>query len=100
MELRKEPRLKANQPVTVTPLGLLGMLPVSGRVLDMSGSGLQLVLPNPVPCGSPIKVDTGHLEIIGEVCRCEPDQSVYIVGMMILRTTAVAEQPPRAIIGV
>lgn len=97
MECRKEPRLKANQPVKVTPTGMIGMPPMSGHVLDISGSGLRLVLPNPLPCGSPIKVETGHMVMLGEVCRCEPDQNAYLVGLIVLHTATVADQPSRAI---
>ena len=100
MERRKEPRLKANQSVMVTPIGMIGMPSMSGRVLDMSGSGLRLVLPNPVPCGSPIKVETEHIVMVGEVCRCELDNRVYVVGLMVLHTAAVADKPARAIMGV
>jgi len=99
MERRKEPRLKANQSVMVTPIGMIRMPAMSGRVLDMSGSGLRLVLPNPVPCGSPIKVETGHMVMVGEVCRCELDKRVYVVGLMVLHISTVADKPSRAIIG-
>jgi hypothetical protein len=100
MEHRKEPRLKANQSVMVTPIGMIAMPPLSGRVLDMSGSGLRLVLPNPVPCGSSIKVETEHMVMVGEVCRCEMDNRVYVVGLMVLHIAAVADKPSRAIMGV
>ncbi len=99
MERRKEPRLKANQPVMVTPLGMIGMPPMSGRVLDMSGSGLRLRLPNPVPCGSPIKVESQHMVMLGEVSRCQDDDGDYIVGLMLLHTASVAGKPSRAIMG-
>lgn len=89
MERRKEPRLKANQPVMVTAIGMLGMSPMSGRVLDTSGSGLRVLLPNPVPCGSSVKVETQHMVMIGEVCRCEQDQLAYCVGLMLFHTETV-----------
>jgi hypothetical protein len=100
MERRKEPRLKTNQAVMVTPIGMIGMPPVPGRVLDISGSGLRLILPNPVPCGSPIKIETRHMAIVGEVCRCERDKRVYVVGLMVLHAATVADKPARAIMGV
>ena len=84
----------------VTALGMMGMPPMSGRVVDMSGSGLQLRLPNPVPCGSPVKVESEHIVIIGEVSRCQDDDGDYIVGLMLSHTATVADKPSRAIIGV
>jgi hypothetical protein len=90
VEHRKESRLKANQPVLVTALGLMGMPPMSGRVLDMSGSGLRLRLPNPVPCGSPVKVESERMVMLGEVVRCDDDAEAYSVGLVLLHTAAVA----------
>ena len=84
----------------VTLLGMIGMPPMSGRVRDLSGGGLRLILPNPVPCGSPIKVESEHLVMLGEVCRCEPDQGEYLAGLMVLNISTVANKPSRAIMGV
>jgi PilZ domain len=87
MERRKEPRLKANQPVIVSSCGLMPMPQISGRTLDMSGSGLQLRLPNPIPCGSPVKVESDHMVLMGEVTRCQYDaEGGYIVSLMVLES--------------
>lgn len=98
MEPRREPRLKANQSVVVTVLGMMSMPPMSGSVLDMSGSGLRLRLPNPVPCGSPVKVESGPIVMSGEVSRCQDDEGAYIVGLILSHTATVADAPSRAII--
>ena len=99
MEQRKETRLKADQTVVVTDLGLASMPPVSGRVLDMSGSGLRLRLPNPLPCGSRVKVETPRMVMLGEVSRCEDDaedkNGGFIVGLTLFQTTVV-EDPSAA----
>ena len=100
MERRKEPRLKANQPVMVTSLAMMGMPPMSGCVLDMSGSGLQLRLPNPVPCGSSVKVESQHVTMLGEVSRCQDNREDFIVIVRILNTAPVAGKPSRAIMEV
>jgi hypothetical protein len=87
MERRKEPRLKANQPVIISSVGLMPMPPISGRTLDMSGSGLQLRLPNPIPCGSPVKVESEYMVLLGEVTRCQYDtEGGYIVSLMVLES--------------
>lgn len=57
-----------------------------GRVLDMSGSGLQLRLPNPVPCGSPVKVESKHMVMLAEVSRCQVDGDDYIAGLLLFET--------------
>jgi hypothetical protein len=84
VERRKEYRLKANQPVIVTALGLMETPPMSGSVLDMAGSGLQLRLPKPLPCGSPVKVESQQTVIVGEVARCEENGDGYNVGLTLL----------------
>ena len=84
----------------VTLLSMIGMPPMSGRVRDLSGGGLQLILPNPVPCGSPVKVESEHLVVLGEVCRCEPDQNEYLAGLRVLSISTVANKPSRAIMEV
>jgi hypothetical protein len=86
MERRKETRLKANQPVIVSSFGLMKMPPSVGRTVDMSGSGLRLRLPNPIPCGSPVKVEAKHLVMLGEVCRCQFEDGCYTVSVMMLQS--------------
>jgi hypothetical protein len=90
MECRKEPRLKANQPVIVSSFGLMPMPPVSGRTLDMSGSGLRLRLPNQIPCGSPVKVEAEHMVMLGEVSRCQFEGGCYTVSLMLLQSGPIS----------
>jgi hypothetical protein len=70
----------------MTAIGLMAMPPIAGRVVDMSGSGLQLRTPNPVPCGSPVKVESPQLAMLGEVCRCQFDGDGYIVGLLLFQS--------------
>lgn len=70
----------------MTAMGLTAMPPTSGRVLDMSGSGLRVRTPNPVPCGAPVKVESEHLVMLAEVCRCQFDGEGYVVGLTVLRS--------------
>jgi hypothetical protein len=86
MERRKEPRLKANQPVTVSSLGLMKMPSVAGRTVDVSGSGLRLRLPNPIPCGSPVKIEGEHMVMLGEVSRCQFEDGGYTVSVAMLQS--------------
>ena len=76
-EKRKEPRLISGMHVTVTLAGARDSLTLKGRVLDVSGSGMLLSLPSPLPCGSPVRVEGNDMLLLGEVCRCEggPEQS-------------------------
>ena len=72
----------------MTALGVSGTPPVSARVLELSGSGLQLKAPNPVPCGSPVKIVSQNTAMLGEVCRCESDGDGYIVRLTSLRSAS------------
>jgi hypothetical protein len=88
VERRIEPRLKVNQPVVITEMGWMPMPSVPARVLDLSGSGLQLRSPNPVPCGSPVKVASQNAAMLGEVCRCESDGDGYIICLTSVRSAS------------
>jgi len=85
----------------VTAQGLMLMPPIAARVLDISGSGLRLRLPNPLPCGSPVKVETDSLVMLGEVARCDESGDGYIAGLRIMNTSTVtvAKKESRVIIG-
>ena len=64
----------------------MGMPPMSGTALDLSGSGLRIHLKNPIPCGSPVKVETKQMLMLGEVCRCEPDANGYELGLTLFHS--------------
>lgn len=54
-----------------------------GAVIDQSGSSLRLKMPNPIPCGAPVKVETGDMLMLGEVVRCEPSGQTYTIGLKV-----------------
>jgi hypothetical protein len=80
---RRESRLAANTPVKVTLLKILGEPVFSGHVIDMSGSGLRVSIPSPIPCGSQVKVEAQEMLIFSEVCRCDENDGSYSVGLMV-----------------
>jgi hypothetical protein len=90
VEGRKESRLKLNvrQPVILTVLGAKGSHVIEAYLLDISGSGLQLRVPKPVPCGAAVKIEGGNTLMLGEVCRCEPESGAYTVGVQLSQTLA------------
>jgi hypothetical protein len=101
-ETRREQRLPANTPVTVTVLGILGEPKAIGTVLDMSGSGLRLELSLPLPCGAPVKLETNDVLMLGEVVRCEPLGQSYSVGLSLSHSLAALselERLNRALLG-
>ena len=88
IEQRREQRLAADTPVIVTVRGILGDPVISGRVVDMSGSGIQMSLPSPIPCGVRVEVESSGLLMLGEVSRCEPVAQGYKVGLALSEVRA------------
>jgi hypothetical protein len=80
---RRESRLTANTPVTLTILKILGEPALSCNVIDMSGSGLRITAAQPIPCGAEVKVEGQGMVLFGEVCRCDEQDGSYSIGLMI-----------------
>jgi hypothetical protein len=80
---RRESRLPADTPVHLTVLKVLGEPSCSGHVIDMSGSGLRVSVPLPVPCGAQVKVESHETVIFGEVCDCAENDGLYSIGLMV-----------------
>ena len=95
VEQRRERRLPADTPVTITVLGILGDPSAAGSVVDMSGSGLRLKLPLPIPCGAPVKVETSDLLMVGEVVRCEAQGPVYSVSVHLSQSLGALSELAR-----
>jgi hypothetical protein len=58
-------------------LGTPGGHPVEGCIVDMSSVGVQVRVPNPVPCDTLVKIEGEHELILGEVRYCEPEKGVF-----------------------
>ncbi len=83
IEQRRESRFKPNQIATVRVLAFRPGPILQASVLDISGSGLRLRIDLPLPCGAPIEIEWDHLLAHGKVCRCEPEQDSYNLGVQI-----------------
>jgi hypothetical protein len=59
---------------------------IEACVTELSGSGVQLRVPMPLPCGATIEIEGGDTLVLGEVCRCEPAEGAYAVGVQISQT--------------
>ena len=49
----------------------------------------------PVPCGAPVRIDTSEILLLGEVCRCVPEEGAYTLGIQLSETLNVREDLPR-----
>lgn len=93
-ESRRERRLAVNTAVTVKLLGMLGEPTVTGRVLDMSGSGVRVMLPTPMPCGGKVRIEGDGLVMFGEVVRCAPNGDAYSLGIALSHSEAGDREAP------
>jgi len=63
--------------------------PMEVRIADVSGSGIRLEAPLPVPCGAAVEIADHHTRILGETLRCVAQGDVYIVAVRVSDTTTV-----------
>ena len=91
VERRREHRFKPNQIATVRVLALRPGPILQASVLDLSGSGLRLRSNLPVPCGIPIEIESDHSLVRGKVCRCEPKEDRYDIGIQVSETGSVTD---------
>ena len=89
MERRKEPRLKIHQDVTITVLGQRIVAPMQARVVDISGSGMRLLVPAQIPFSTGIKIDSKNALVLAEVNRCVREGHSYTVGVTLLHSLSV-----------
>ena len=86
MERRQEPRqelrIAAYQPVELILLGE-DVPVIAAHATQFSGSGLRLVLKQPVPAGTLVKVQGGDWLMLGEVCYCRKERLNFVVGLQL-----------------
>jgi hypothetical protein len=80
MDRRKEPRLRADEPALMTVLDEPGRV-FAGRIADMSGRGMRLLVEEPVRPGAAVQVDWADALLLGEVCYCQVAEGGYSIGL-------------------
>ena len=83
---RREHRFKPDQDATLKVSGWRPGPIMQAAVLDISGSGMRLRTPLPVPCGAPVEICTNETLAHGAVSRCKPDNVSYTVGIRVYKT--------------
>jgi hypothetical protein len=62
------------------------------QIADISGHGMALLLPSPVPPGSAIKIEFGDALVLGEISYCTPRDGGYRAGLVVKhRLSGLAE---------
>jgi hypothetical protein len=80
---RREQRMPAQEPVTIVLLGPPGGPPIPGTVIDLSGSGLRLLSPRPLPSGALVKIEAPNRLVLGEVLRSDPAGDAFTLGVKV-----------------
>jgi hypothetical protein len=72
--------LETNEPVHVTVLGQYETK-FLGRIKNFSGRGIGLLAGQPAPLGSAVKLESGHILLLGEVRYCRPEGDGFAIGL-------------------
>jgi hypothetical protein len=92
IDRRREPRVQANEPVRVTLLGHPGGPSISCTALDISGSGLSIRSPRPLPGGAAVKVEGANLLLLGDVMWWRPMEEEFHIGIKICHALALRDE--------
>jgi hypothetical protein len=82
MERRREPRIQAYQKVDLILLGN-DAAAIEAHATQFSGRGLRLVVKEPVPVGTVVKVQGDDWLVLGEVCYCRKERLNFAVGLQL-----------------
>jgi PilZ domain len=83
MDRRRELRFESNTPVQVAVLGPPLGQAIEGRILNLSGRGLQLLLPRSIQPGTALRIDQGAQMLLGEAVYCSAEAGGYVTGVEI-----------------
>ncbi len=93
---RREPRFQPNIPVSLKVLGWPPGPIMDGHVRDVSGSGMRVRVPLPVACGASVQIESNGTLSLGEICRCNPVEDAYELGIQLSHTLASLKQLDQA----
>jgi hypothetical protein len=91
-EMRKEPRYKTDEVVSLQTLNPFSPDRHSGRLADVSRSGMKLQIPVRVECGTLIKIGLKNMIAFGEVRYCVPVGDVFHFGVQVSQTVQLRSQ--------
>jgi hypothetical protein len=82
MDLRSEPRWKANDPVDITILGEPEIC-FTALITNFCSYGVGLLTDRPVPMGTAVKVEWSNTLLLGEVCHCGAVERGFSIGLSL-----------------
>ena len=82
MERRRDLRINSDQAVRVTVLGKIRNQ-TQGRAIDISGSGIRIVVPCSFVPGDAVRIDTEDAMLLGDVCYCSAREGDFVIGVAL-----------------
>ncbi len=85
-----------------------GALPIPGELIDISESGISVLLTAQLPAGALVRIDIADAQVYGQICYTNPEASAYRTGIAVERVLlgasdlsnilrAVLDRPPQAL---
>ena len=71
---------------------------IEAFVVDVSEGGLCLRLPCRIQAGTPVKVETPDILLLGDICYCAPDDHGYRAGVVVKHRMALETVHPEQLI--
>jgi hypothetical protein len=80
LERRSEPRFKAGHSVVMKPSHAH---PMEAYLIDVSSRGTRVRVPEPVPVGAQVRIESKGLLLFGTITRCELTHGAYEAGVAL-----------------
>ena len=92
MDLRREPRFPSQAAARVRALTGEGSESSEGRLQDVSGRGVRILVNQPFAVNTPVRIDVGERLLLGDVCYCREEGERYEIGVSL--SHAILEMSP------
>ncbi len=79
-EQRTQLRMEVDQPVRITLLDQPRRVQ-KGRLANLSGRGMRIVVGEAMPIDGAVKVDWDDTLVLGEVRYCVPESNQFVIGL-------------------
>ena len=97
MERRQEPRFSLSQSMRVTLLDP-SHKEIEAFVIDVSEGGMCLRLRCRIPPGTPVKVETLDVLLLGFICYCVSDEDGFRAGLVVKHRMALETARPEQLV--
>ncbi|MBI4910483.1 MAG: PilZ domain-containing protein [Acidobacteria bacterium] len=93
--------MESRAPARICALNGDDSLSANGTLSNISGRGARIVVNQPFPTDTPVRIDVGETLLLGDVCYCRQDPEGFSIGVAlshsILEMTAVGDLMERLV---